>query len=228
MEVHAAAVLLAAGAGRRVGAELPKAFLKIGDRPMLSVAAAAAAASPVISALVVTAPPGYEELAGGCVEGLELPCTVVTGGDTRQASVRAALAALSRETDVVVVHDAARPFAPPDLFTEVVGAVAGDAVGAVPVVPLTDTVKRVQDGHVVSTVDRDELALAQTPQAFRFRDLVEAHERAVDEGLAVTDDSMLMEMHGFVATVPGDPMNLKITTMLDLARAEARMGGAGA
>lgn len=227
MGVRAAAVLLAAGAGRRVGAELPKAFLPIGDRPMLSVAAAAAAASPAISALVVTAPPGYEELAGGCVEGLALPCTVVTGGDTRQSSVRAALAALSRETDIVVVHDAARPFAPPDLFTAVVGAVSGEVVGAVPVVAVADTVKRVQGGRVVSTVNRGELALAQTPQAFRFRDLVDAHERAAEEGFAVTDDSMLMEGTGTVTTVPGDPMNLKITTMLDLARAEARMGGAG-
>ncbi len=195
---------------------------------MLSVAAAAAAASPAISALVVTAPPGYEELAGGCVEGLDLPCTIVTGGATRQASVRAALAALGPGTEVVAVHDAARPFAPPDLFTEVVGAVTGDVVGAVPVVPVADTVKRVLDGRVLSTVDREELALAQTPQAFRFQSLVDAHERAATEGVVVTDDAMLMEGEGSVVTVPGDPMNMKITTMLDLARAEARMGGPGA
>lgn len=228
MEVRAAAVLLAAGAGRRVGAELPKAFLPIGERPMLAVAAAAAAASPVISALVVTAPPGYEELASGCVEGLGVPCTVVTGGATRQESVRAALAALGPDTEVVAVHDAARPFAPPDLFTEVVGAVSGDAAGAVPVVPVADTVKRVLGGRVMSTIDRDGLALAQTPQAFRFSALVDAHERAAADGLEVTDDAMLLEAASTVVTVKGDPMNVKITTMLDLARADARMGGVGA
>lgn len=227
MEVspRAVAIVLAAGAGRRLGAELPKAFLPIGDRPMLAVAAAAAAASPVIGALVVTSPPGYEELARGCVEGLPVPCTVVTGGASRQQSVRRALAALGPGPEVVVIHDAARPFAPPDLFTEVVSAVDGDVVGAIPVVPVTDTVKRVDDGRVLATLDREELGLAQTPQAFLVSALAEAHERAAEEGREVTDDSMLLEGLGAIASVPGDPMNLKITTMLDLARAEARMGG---
>jgi 2-C-methyl-D-erythritol 4-phosphate cytidylyltransferase len=224
-DVRAAAILLAAGAGRRIGATRPKAFLPIGDRPMLSVAAAAAAASPRIGALVVAAPPGYEDDARSSVEGLMLPTTVLTGGRTRQASVRAALSALAPDAEIVVVHDAARPFAPPDLFTEVIRAVEAGADGAIPVVPVTDTVKRLDGIRVVDTVDRSELANAQTPQAFLVRALRDAHERAAGDGEAVTDDAMLLERTATIVAVVGDPMNFKITTLLDLARAESRIGG---
>jgi len=226
--VRAAAIVLAAGAGRRLGAERPKAFLPIGERPMLAVAAAAAAASPAIEAIVVAAPAGFEDEARGCLEGLPVPTEVVTGGASRQASVRAALEALGDGIGIVAVHDAARPFAPPDLFTEVVRAVADGADGAIPVVPVTDTVKRIVGGHVTGTVPRDELGLAQTPQAFRVAALLEGHDHAAAEGQHVTDDAALLEGAGTVVAVAGDPMNVKITTMLDLARAEARMGGPGA
>jgi 2-C-methyl-D-erythritol 4-phosphate cytidylyltransferase len=227
-DVRAVAVILAAGAGRRVGAEIPKAFLPIGERPMLAVAAAAAAASPAVHAIVATSPPGYEDDARGCLEGLGVACTVVTGGATRQASVHAALAEMADDVEVVAVHDAARPFAPPDLFTAVIEAVADGADGAIPVLAVIDTVKRLDGGMVTATVDREELALAQTPQAFRVAALRKAHDEAAAEGIAVTDDAMLLEGSGTVVAVPGDPMNHKITTMLDLARAEARMGGVGA
>jgi 2-C-methyl-D-erythritol 4-phosphate cytidylyltransferase len=224
-DVRAAAILLAAGSGKRIGATRPKAFLPIGERPMLSVAAAAAAASPRIGALVVAAPPGYEDEARSSVEGLSLPTTVLTGGRTRQASVRAALSALAPDAEVVVVHDAARPFAPPDLFTEVIRAVEAGADGAIPVVPVTDTVKRLDGIRVVDTIDRTELANAQTPQAFRVRILRAAHERAATDGEDVTDDAALLERTATVVAVVGDPMNFKITTLLDLARAESRIGG---
>jgi 2-C-methyl-D-erythritol 4-phosphate cytidylyltransferase len=224
-DVRAAAILLAAGSGKRIGATRPKAFLPIGERPMLSVAAAAAAVSPRIGALVVAAPPGYEDEARSSVEGLSLPTTVLTGGRTRQASVRAALSALAPDAEVVVVHDAARPFAPPDLFTEVIRAVEAGADGAIPVVPVTDTVKRLDGIRVVDTIDRTELANAQTPQAFRVRALRAAHERAATEGADVTDDAALLERTATVVAVVGDPMNFKITTLLDLARAESRIGG---
>ncbi len=224
-DVRAAAIVLAAGAGRRIGAERPKAFLPIGDRPMLAVAAAAAAASPAIEAIVVAAPAGFEDEARACLEGLAVPSEVVTGGSSRQASVRAALAALGEGIGIVVVHDAARPFAPPDLFTEVVRAVAEGADGAIPVEPVTDTVKRIVGGHVVGTVPRDDLGMAQTPQAFGVAALRAAHDRAAEAGKHVTDDAALLEMDATVIAVVADPMNVKITTMLDLARADARMGG---
>ncbi|MGE5226112.1 MAG: 2-C-methyl-D-erythritol 4-phosphate cytidylyltransferase [Planctomycetaceae bacterium] len=222
-EPRAVAVVLAAGAGRRLGAELPKAFLPVGDRPMLALAAAAAAASPAIAAVVVAAPEGYEDVARGCLERIGVPTRVVTGGASRQASVRAALAVIEPDVAIVAVHDAARPFAPPDLFTEVVLAVEGGADGAVPVVPMADTVKRIVDGRVEATVDRDGLGLAQTPQAFRVDALAAAHARAAAEAREVTDDAALLEREGRVVAVPGDPMNFKVTTLADLARAEARM-----
>jgi 2-C-methyl-D-erythritol 4-phosphate cytidylyltransferase len=226
-DTQAAAVILAAGVGRRLGSEVPKAVLGIGDRPMLAVAAAAAAASPAIAAIVVTAPPGYADAAQACLEGLSVAATVVEGGATRQASVRAALAVLEGP-QIVAVHDAARPFAPPDLFTEVVRAVAAGADGAIPVVPAADTVKRLDGIRVVDTISREDLGLAQTPQAFRVAALRTAHEEATQAGKDVTDDAMLLERVGTVVAVPGDPRNFKITTMLDLARAEARIGGADA
>jgi 2-C-methyl-D-erythritol 4-phosphate cytidylyltransferase len=223
----AVAIVLAAGAGRRLGVvDQPKAFVPIGDRPMLSVAATAAAASPAVVSLIVTAPEGWEDYARGCVEFCGRPAEVVTGGASRQASVRAALAVIPEDVRVVVVHDAARPFAAPDLFTAVIDAVEGDVKGAIPVVPVTDTVKRLRDGEVMATVDREELGLAQTPQAFDAASLRAAHDRAAAAGLDVTDDAAVLELAGHpVRAIPGDPVNTKITTLFDLAQAEARMGG---
>ena len=192
---------------------------------MLTVAATAAAASESVRSLVVVAPAGWEEYAQGCVEFCGRPAVVVTGGDSRQASVRAALAVID-DAPVVAVHDAARPFAAPDLFTAVIDAIDDATIGVIPVVPVTDTVKRVLDGVVVGTVDREELALAQTPQAFATEALRAAHDRAVEAGLTLTDDAAVLELAGHqVRAVPGDPMNTKITTLFDLAQAEARMGG---
>ena len=171
---------------------------------MLAVAAAAAAASPAIAAIVVTAPVGYEDEAHACLEGLPVPATVVNGGATRQASVRAALAVLDGP-EIVAVHDAARPFAPPDLFTEVVRAVAAGADGAIPVVAVADTVKRLDGLRVVDTVTRDDLGLAQTPQAFLVAALRAAHDEAIHAGYDVTDDAMLLEQVGSVVAIPGDP-----------------------
>jgi 2-C-methyl-D-erythritol 4-phosphate cytidylyltransferase len=222
---RAAAIVLAAGAGRRLGAPEPKAFLPIGDRPILTVASAAAVASPAIEALVITAPAGYEDRAAACVQDLAGAATVVRGGPTRQASVLAALSVIPEWVTIVAIHDAARPFAPPDLFTVVVRTVADGADGAIPVIPVPDTVKRLRDDLIVGTEDRDGLALAQTPQAFRTSALMRAHAEAEAAGSAATDDAMLLEHTGKVVAVVGDPMNFKITTMLDLARAQSRMTG---
>ena len=131
-EGRAVAIVLAAGAGRRVGAEEPKAFLSIGGRPMLAVAVGAAAASPLVGAVIVAAPGGWEERAE-TPRGLR--CSRAGGDRGRDApgTVRAALDAVSSETSIVAIHDAARPFAPPDLFTAVIAAVNQRTPGAVPV-----------------------------------------------------------------------------------------------
>ena len=219
-------ILLGAGAGRRLGAAEPKALLSIGGRPMLGIAAAAAAASPLVGGLVVTFPPGWEGRARACVEDLGVPVDLVEGGDSRQASVGAALAKVPGQVGIVAVHDAARPFASPELFARVIQAVADGADGAVPVLAVTDTVLRVRGETVEGTEPRDELALGQTPQAFRTSVLREAHAKADVAGASFTDDASMLRWAGFdVRAIPGDPANVKITTIADLAHADRRMRG---
>jgi 2-C-methyl-D-erythritol 4-phosphate cytidylyltransferase len=219
-------ILLAAGAGRRLGTEEPKALLAIGGRPMLAVAAATAVASASVRGLVVAFPVGWEGRARACVEDLGVPAWFVEGGESRQASVRSALVEVPGQADVVAVHDAARPFAPPELFARVIRAVADGADGAVPVLAVTDTVLRVQGELVEGTEPREELALGQTPQAFRTSVLREAHAKAEAAGASFSDDASMLRWAGFeVRAVPGDPANVKITTLADLAHADRRMGG---
>jgi 2-C-methyl-D-erythritol 4-phosphate cytidylyltransferase len=210
--------------GRRLGADEPKAFLTVGGRPLLTMAASAAAASPAVTAIVAAVPSGWEARTREILADVTLPIEVVVGGQTRQESVAAALEAVTTDSSTVVCHDAARPFAPPDLFTTVVEALTDDD-GAVPVIPVTDTLKRVVDDVIVGTEPREGLARAQTPQAFRTEALREAHARASEAGMFFTDDAAAIEWAGYrVIAVQGDPMNFKITTLLDLALAEARMG----
>jgi 2-C-methyl-D-erythritol 4-phosphate cytidylyltransferase len=223
---RAIAIVVAAGSGSRLGVEEPKAFLTIGGRPIVEVAVERTLGSPAIRAVVVTAPSGAEERMRAVLAAVAPEAVVVAGGATRQASVRAGLAATPDGAEVIVVHDAARPFAPPELFTEVVERVVSGADAAVPVLPIPDTIKRVRDGAVISTEPRDDLVLAQTPQAFRAQLLRVYHERARTEGREVTDDAALFESAGArVVTVAGDPRNFKITTALDLAHADELRGG---
>ena len=224
--MEAVAIVLAAGAGLRLGIGEPKAFLPLGAAPILVWAARSALACPQVGALVVTVPLGFEEEARTTLEALGGAVTVVTGGDTRQASVRTALTKVPLDVPFVLVHDAARPFASPDLFSRVLEAVDGDADGALPILPMTDTVKQVVEGWVIATLVRDELGLAQTPQAFRSDVLRESHDAAVSEEL--TDDAAVLERAGHrVRAIAGDLNNVKITTMLDLITARERVGGAG-
>ena len=225
---RAVAIVVAAGSGSRLGAEEPKAFLTIGGRTLVELAVEKALSSRSIEAVVVVAPPGSEDRMRSALAVVAPNAVVVAGGATRQASVRAGLAATPDDAGVVVVHDAARPFAAPGLFTEVVERVASGADAAVPALAICDTVKRVRDGDVVSTEPRDDLVLAQTPQAFRADRLRAYHEGAL-AGQEVTDDAALFEAAGArVVTVPGDPLNFKITTPLDLAHADALQRGSHA
>jgi 2-C-methyl-D-erythritol 4-phosphate cytidylyltransferase/2-C-methyl-D-erythritol 2,4-cyclodiphosphate synthase len=190
---------------------------------MLAHAARAALSCGDVASVVVAVPPGLEELARSILEAIG-PHTVLTGGTSRQASVRAALALVPEGMRTVVCHDAARPFARPELFSRVLSALS-DADGAIPVLQMPDTVKRISGGYVVATESRDELGLAQTPQAFAAGALRDAHRRAAEAGVDLTDDAAIMEWAGYrVRAVPGDPMNFKITTRDDLARAELHAG----
>lgn len=213
------AIVLAAGAGERIGDAQPKAFLELAGTPILAFAVTAAAACPSVDSIVVAVPEGWEERARAAL-GRSSPITVVSGGATRHASVRSALAAVDGDALEILCHDAARPFASPDLFSAVLEGLA-DADGAVPIVPIPDTVKRVRDGLVAGTEPRDELGLAQTPQAFVSEALREAHARAEAAGLDFTDDAAVLEWAGYrIRAVPGEPGNLKITSLDDLAMAE--------
>jgi 2-C-methyl-D-erythritol 4-phosphate cytidylyltransferase/2-C-methyl-D-erythritol 2,4-cyclodiphosphate synthase len=128
----------------------------------------------------------------------------------------------------VAVHDAARPFAPPDLFTRVLEAVERGADGAVPVLAVADTVLRVREELVEGVEPRDEIALGQTPQAFRTSVLREAHAKAEAAGAQFTDDASMLRWAGYgVRAIAGDPENVKITTLADLAHADRRMGAHG-
>jgi 2-C-methyl-D-erythritol 4-phosphate cytidylyltransferase len=208
------AVVVAAGAGSRFGGL--KQYEVLGPRRVVDWAVAAARS---VSAGVVLAVP-----AGQAARSEERVDAVVEGGATRSASVRAGMAALPPDADIVVVHDAVRPLASTRLFEAVISAVQDGADGAVPGVPLSDTVKRVRLGAVVATLDRAELVAVQTPQAFRVAALRRAHAAAGD----ATDDAALVEAAGGrVVVVPGDPENLKITGPDDLVTAEQRLTARG-
>lgn len=144
---------------------------------------------------------------------------MVAGGQTRQQSVRNALRLI--ETARVVVHDAARPLASSALVARTIAAL-GDAEGAVAGIPMDDTLKLIEDGRVVRTVDRTGLWRIQTPQCFRTDALVQVHDRAADEGFVATDDAQLLERYGMrVVLVEGEPANIKVTRPDDFAIAEA-------
>jgi 2-C-methyl-D-erythritol 4-phosphate cytidylyltransferase len=203
-------IVVAAGAGSRFGG--PKQFAELGHRRVIDWATEAAGA--VSDGVVVVVPVGQ---AGP---------NAVEGGVTRADSVRCGLAAVPADAAIVVVHDAARPFAGADLFDAVVAAVRAGADGAIPAVSVTDTIKEVDgDGVVVATPDRARLVAVQTPQAFRADVLRRAHAG----GAEGTDDAALVEVAGGrVVTVPGDPANRKITDPADLEWARQRVAsGAG-
>jgi 2-C-methyl-D-erythritol 4-phosphate cytidylyltransferase len=208
------AIVVAGGSGTRFGGA--KQFLPLSGRRVVdrSVEAARCVAGTVI--LVVPA----ESLDDP--ESKAVADVVVCGGPTRAASVRSGLAVLPPGVEVVVVHDAARPLATEELFLSVVAAVRQGAAGAVPGVPVADTIKRVSEGRVVETVERGELVAVQTPQAFRAEVLLRAH----DGGGDATDDAGLLEALGeAVVVVPGDPRNLKLTSRDDLLMLEALASG---
>jgi 2-C-methyl-D-erythritol 4-phosphate cytidylyltransferase len=215
----AIAIVLAGGRGERLDASLPKGLVPVGGVPIVARAVERVTACTAIGEIVVVAPSGFEEP----VEQVVRPfgAAVVTGGSSRQASVRAGLEAVDDGARVIVCHDSARAFASPGLFTRVIDALDGwDA--AIPVVRVVDTVKRVEGQVVKGTEPRSMLALAQTPQAFVPRALIEAHETAEREGIEETDDAALLERSGYrIRAIEGEGLNLKITTPEDLRLAEA-------
>jgi len=215
------ALLVAAGAGERLGIDRPKAFAVLGGRPLLAESLDRLDRSPWIDAIVVAAAPGWEEPSILLSEELATTKVVscVTGGATRAESVRSALADVSEDAIVVLVHDAARPLVDDAVIERVLQALAEGFDGAVPALRIPDTIKRVARGAVVETVSREGLFGAQTPQAY----LAPSLRRAYAGDLAdATDCATLVERSGGrVAVVEGDRRLLKVTTPEDLALVES-------
>lgn len=209
------AVIVAAGRGERLGLDRPKAFANLRDRPLLAESLERLEASDWIDSIVVAAPPDWEEPVILLAEELGCGKVVesVTGGATRTASVRAALAEVSDDAVVVLVHDAARPIVPEEVIERLLTALNEGWDGAIPVLPLPDTVKRVEGDHVVETVDREGLAIVQTPQAF----VATALRDALASGGEASDCSALVEARGGrIKAVQGDPRLVKVTEPADL------------
>lgn len=212
----AVALLVAAGRGERLGAEEPKAFVMLAGRPMLDWSLDALRAVPALERIVVALPAGVPAPAG---------VVAVTGGAERSHSVRAALEAAGEgpADEPVLVHDAARPLATPELFERTLGALAARGCDAVvAAAPVTDTIKRAGEGlRVVETLDRRALWAVQTPQAFRRAALVAALAAPEDRLAAATDDASLVERAGGSVHVVESPAeNVKVTTPVDLRLAE--------
>jgi 2-C-methyl-D-erythritol 4-phosphate cytidylyltransferase len=218
------AVIAAAGSGERLGLDRPKAFANLRDRPLLAESMERLEDSDWIDSIVVAAPPDWEEPVILLAE--ELGCgkvvEAVTGGATRVASVAAATGVVPEEAAVVLVHDAARPVLPEDVIERVLTALNEGWDGAIPALPLADTVKRIESDRVVETVAREGLAVAQTPQAF----VAPVLRGALSDDEA-TDCSALVEARGGrVKAVPGDPRLLKVTERADLEAVERLLGDA--
>jgi 2-C-methyl-D-erythritol 4-phosphate cytidylyltransferase len=212
------AILVAAGRGERLGTDTPKAIARLGELPLLAEPLRRLDDSEWVDAIVVVAPPGWEEPSILLAEeiGAAKVRAVVPGGETRAASVRAGLAEVPDDAAVVLVHDAARPLLTDEVIERVLAPLGEGWDGAIPGLAVSDTVKRVGvDGGVVETVARDGLWAVQTPQAFPASTL----RRAVASGADATDCAGLVEAGGGrVKVVAGDPLLLKITTADDLAR----------
>lgn len=216
-------VLVAAGRGERLGAEIPKAFYELHGRALLEFSTAVITSLPHSGQLVIVAPESHAAEALDIVDAV-LPeassweVTVVPGGRERHESVRFGLAALGDSIDTVLVHDAARPFASAALFERVIAEVRRTGSGVIPALPVVDTIKRIDaEGVVHETVDRSSLVAVQTPQGFPCELLESAHATAQLHGDLPTDDAELVQRDGgTVRTVPGEMQAHKLTSPADL------------
>ena len=214
------AILAAAGSGERLGADRPKAFVRLGELPLLAESLRRLDESEWVDGIVVAAPPGWEEPAILLAEelGASKVSTSLAGGRTRAESVRLALAAVPADAAVVLVHDAARPLLPTELVERVLAPLSEGWDGVVPALPVADTIKRVRGGQVLETLEREELVAVQTPQAFLAPALRDASAAAGDAG----DCASLVEARGGrVTVVPGDRRLLKVTSREDLSQVAA-------
>ncbi len=221
-----AAIIPAAGLGTRMGAEMPKQFLELDGMPLvIFTLRRLAACSAITDFFLSTRADDVVSLQDKVAKAaLGRPARVVHGGDTRQQSVANALAQVDPATEVVLVHDAVRPFVTQEMIHEVIGAAQKNGA-AIAGMPASDTVKQVErtaEGAVITaTLPRERVVMAQTPQGFRYGLLKKVFDEATADGFTGTDEASLVERSGHeVAVVMGSPRNIKITTPADLELAE--------
>lgn len=214
-----AALLVAAGSGTRAGGSVPKQYAPLGGKPLLAYAHQALSSHAKIDAVLTVIGQGQEALLVGALG----PIPFVIGGATRRDSVRNGLEALAADGFThVLIHDAARPFLPARVIDDLLTSLAAES-GAIPALPVADTLVRGEGARVGDTVARDGLYRVQTPQAFAFDAILDAHRHWPAQQEATDDAQMLRAAGGQVALVPGDPMLEKITHPADFAAAEARL-----
>lgn len=222
--MNVSALIAASGQGQRMGGETKKQYLMLDGIPILARSVELFARHQAVSRIVVIVPPGEEGVARNIVKpfcSLE-KTTFIEGGKRRQDSVYQGLQIISPETEMVCIHDGVRPLADPDLFESVLKA-AQRWGAAIPVIPVTDTLKEISvSGMISRTVFRETVRSAQTPQVFRRDLIVEAYRKAQILGVEATDDAYLLELLGEkIFAVAGSAANIKITHPLDLLFAEA-------
>jgi 2-C-methyl-D-erythritol 4-phosphate cytidylyltransferase len=220
-----AALIVGAGQGIRMGAQEKKQYMVIANRPVLAHTLLAFENCDAISEIFLVIPPGDDLFCRAEIItpiGLGKPLQLVSGGPTRQASVYEGLKAMGGRFDLVVIHDAVRPLVKPAQILECL-RMAEQYGGCTLATAATDTVKTVdEEDQVVVTMKRELIRMAQTPQAFHYSLILAAHETALQEAYAGTDDAQLVELMGdVVMVIPGDPYNIKITCPQDLLLAEA-------
>jgi len=218
-QILAAFVIAAGGTGTRMNAGIPKQFLEIAGKPVLFLTVESIAALPAVKQIVIALPPEHIARAEAVFAGqsLRIRPECVAGGSTRQASVKNGCARVRSDVDVILVHDAVRPFCPREVMEQTLSA-AWENGAAVPGLQATETIQRVSPGgRVLKTPPREELYAIQTPQAFRADLLRESLDRAEAEGFLGTDESSVVRRAGHpVTVVPGSPDNIKITRPLDM------------
>jgi 2-C-methyl-D-erythritol 4-phosphate cytidylyltransferase len=218
------AIIVAGGVGKRIGeGNLPKQFLKLGDKPILAHTIEKFESCELIDEIILVVP---EEYLGYCSQAIVDRYSfskikkVVAGGEERQDSVYKGLKACANNTLLVAIHDGVRPFISQEKISESI-KLCQVKKAVILAVPVKDTIKRVEDGSVITTLDREKLWLVQTPQVFEYKLILDAYEKAKEDDFVGTDDSVLVERMGYEVTVlEGEYENIKITTAEDLIIAE--------
>lgn len=217
------AIIVAGGQGKRIEGKLPKQFLMLKDKPILAHTVEKFEQCELVNEIILAVPEDYLEYSSQAIVdkyGFKKVRRVVCGGKERQDSVYAGLKACSNNTSIVVIHDGVRPLISPDKISESI-KICQEKNAVVLAVPIKETVKRVEYGNIITTLDRAKLWLTQTPQTFEYKFILDAYQKAEKDNFVGTDDSALVERLGYEVTIlEGDYRNIKITTAEDLIIAE--------